>query len=163
MDINGFVDVPTGKNSSLQIATRKSISDLVQTPIYDEYFNRITQQSEVQNTSENTIATDEEFNFYDTSLRWLYKIDENNTVRINFINVANELQFNERANVSGEEESRESNISQNSIAGAIYFDRRWNNKRNFFERRQCIIKLLTTCCCDSRIWFSSCPGPAYLS
>ncbi|MBL4568936.1 MAG: carboxypeptidase-like regulatory domain-containing protein, partial [Flavobacteriaceae bacterium] len=73
-DLNGFADIPIGSRSSLQIAVRKSISDFFVTPTYTEFFNRISQGTEVEtNTSGVSTNTDKSFDFYDTSLRWIYK------------------------------------------------------------------------------------------
>ncbi|VAW12309.1 TonB-dependent receptor plug [hydrothermal vent metagenome] len=123
IDANGFADVPLGKNSSVQVAARKSISDFIVTPTYSEYFDRISQDTEVADNTNNVRNSDESFDFYDTSLRWLYKPSENDEIRLNFINASNELVFNENA----EEEIRESSLSQNSIAGGIRYRRTWND------------------------------------
>lgn len=127
-DANAFVDVPINKTSSIQVAARKSISDFIETPTYTAFFDRISQNTEVSNNTATITNTGKTFDFYDTSLRWLYKISDKDELRVNFINVYNELQFNENALVNDEEESRESNLSQNSIAGAVHYNRTWNDK-----------------------------------
>jgi len=127
-DINGFVDVPTGKTSSLQIAARKSISDFLETPTYKAFFNRISQNTEVANNTTSIVNSNKTFDFYDTSLRWLYNISDKDYLRINFINVSNELQFNENAMVDNESKVRQSNVSQNSIAEGIHYKRLWNDR-----------------------------------
>jgi hypothetical protein len=127
-DVNGFADVPIGKKSSFQFAARKSISDFVKTPTYNEFFDRISQNTEVETNMGDIINSDKEFDFYDASLRWIYKISEKDELRLNFITVSNRLLFNENAMVNGVEDSRESSLTQNSIAGAIRYDREWNTK-----------------------------------
>ena len=130
IDVNGFIDVPLGKNSSLQIAARKSISDFIETPTYSNFFDRISQDTEVENNQNSTLNSDKAFDFYDTSLRWIYKISDHDELRINFINVANELVFDENATIDGNNESRQSSLTQNSIAGALYYKRHWNDRLN---------------------------------
>ena len=127
IDVNGFIDVPISEKSSLQIAARKSINDFVKTPTYSKFFERISQNTEVENNSNNIINSDEDFDFYDTSFRLLYQISDNDKLRVNFINVSNELIFNENAVVNGIEQSRESNVAQNSIAAGIHYHRKWND------------------------------------
>ncbi len=127
IDANAFADIPIGKKSSLQIAGRKGLSDFFRTPIYNEFFERISQNTEVQNNIGNTINSDKSFDFYDTSLRWIYQINEKDILRVNFINVSNNLEFNENAIINNEQETRKSSLSQNSIAGAIYYEREWND------------------------------------
>lgn len=127
-DANGFVDLPLSDKSSLQIAARKSISDLIETPTYTAFFDRISQNTEVDNNTTTITNTDETFDFHDTSLRWIYNISDKDELRVNFINVYNELQFNENAVLDNQEKSRESSLTQNSIAGAIQYNRVWNKR-----------------------------------
>ncbi|WP_299120858.1 TonB-dependent receptor plug domain-containing protein [uncultured Winogradskyella sp.] len=138
IDANGFVDVPLSDKSSLQVAARKSISDFTETPTYNNYFERISQDSEVENNTMNIANSDKKFDFYDASLRWIYKINDKEELRINFINTANELVFTENT----VEESRKSSLQQNSIAGAIYYSKIWNGKwQTIFEGYETDYKL----------------------
>jgi len=127
-DINGFMDVPLGKKSSLQFAARKSINDFFETPTYKAFFERISQNTEVENNNSSITNSDKSFDFYDTSFRWIYNISDKDYLRVNFINVSNELQFNENTIVDSETESRQSNVNQNSTAEGIYYKRVWNNR-----------------------------------
>ncbi|NND52936.1 MAG: TonB-dependent receptor plug domain-containing protein, partial [Flavobacteriaceae bacterium] len=142
IDVNGFADVPIGKKSSVQIAARKAISDFLETPTYDKFFDRISQDTELANNTENIINSDQSFDFYDASFRWIYKISDSDELRLNFITVDNELRFDENAILSGDNESRTSSLSQNSIAGALYYNRIWNNKwESTFEAYETDYKL----------------------
>ena len=134
IDANGFADVPLGEKSSLQIAARKSISDFTETPTYTNFFDRISQNTEVENNSNNNINSDQEFDFYDTSLRWIYNLTDKDQLQVNFLNTYNKLRFNENSVISQIETSRESSLSQHSIAGGIKYNRILNEKwRTTFE------------------------------
>lgn len=138
IDANGFADVPIGEKSSLQIAARKSISDFTETPTYHNYFQRISQDTEVENNEMSIENSDKQFDFYDASLRWVYKINDKEELRVNFITVANELAFKENTT----EESRTSRLKQNSIAGAIHYSKLWNSKwQTMFEAYETDYKL----------------------
>lgn len=128
INADAFVDTPIGHNSSIQISARKSISDLLEKPTYSEYFKRILQDSEFENNTSEVVNSDVKFDFYDTSMRWLYDISEKDQLRVNFISINNELVFNENAFVNQIEESKESNLQQNSIAGSLYYRRNWSNQ-----------------------------------
>ena len=142
IDANGFVDVPIGEKSSLQVAARKSISDFTETPTYNNFFERISQDTEVENNTMSIINSDKEFDFYDASLRWIYKINDKEELRLNFINVANDLVFNENTSLNSTENSRQSSLSQNSIAGAIEYSKIWNDKwKTIFEGYETDYKL----------------------
>ena len=130
IDVNAFVDIPIGETSSLQIAGRKGLSDFAKTPVYNAFFDRIAQDTELDTNTETIVNSDETFDFYDTSLRWNYDISTKDKLRVNFINVSNDLTFNEQSIVNTAEASRESSITQNSIAGALQYERQWSNTFN---------------------------------
>ncbi|MFP4844723.1 TonB-dependent receptor plug domain-containing protein [Winogradskyella sp. PE311] len=142
IDANGFVDIPINDKSSLQVAARKSISDFTETPTYNNFFDRISQDTEVENNTMSIINSDKTFDFYDASLRWIYKINPKEELRVNFINVANALVFNENTTVDSVEDSKESSLTQNSIAGAIEYSKVWDSKwQTTFEAYETDYKL----------------------
>ncbi len=118
-----FTDIPTSHNSSLQIAGRKAISNLFNTPTYTSYFNRIQQDTEIQDFTDREAS----FDFYDTSLRWLYNITEKDELRANFIYINNGLSFLESAEMDNGIESRLSKLEQNTLASSLYYKREWNS------------------------------------
>ena len=128
IDANAFVDTPIGKKSSIQIAARKSISDFLKTPTYTAFFDRISNNTEVETNQGDIFNSDKTFDFYDVSFRWLYDISDKDFLRLNFINVANELVFDENAIVNTSEITRQSSLSQNSIAGGLKYKRLWNDQ-----------------------------------
>ncbi|MBT8179930.1 MAG: TonB-dependent receptor plug domain-containing protein [Eudoraea sp.] len=126
IDTNGFVDAPLGKNASIQLAARKAISDFVETPTYSEYFDRIAQDTEIEANVAAVTNSDIEFDFYDTSMRLLYRPSDRDFIRLNFIHTADEIVFNESATINDTEEIRESSLNQRSIAGGLYYLRQWH-------------------------------------
>ena len=122
IDANGFADIPINEKSSIQVALRKSLSDFFETPAYNIFFDKISEDTEVENSMSMVMNSDKKFDFYDASFRWIYKINDKEELRLNFINVANDLVFNENSAA----ETRKSSVSQNSIAGAIHYDKIWN-------------------------------------
>ena len=123
-----FSNIPIGKKSSLQIASRKSLDDLLRTPTYDVYFDRVTQDTEAEINDANVTNSNQDFNFFDASLRWLYQPSDNDYLRLNFALVNNDLGFNESATINGNSQSRRSNISQNNLAVGLNYKRLWNKK-----------------------------------
>ncbi len=121
-----FSNIPMGTKSSLQLASRKSLDDWVRTPTYDIYFDRVIQDTEAANNVSNVTNSDQEFNFYDVSLRWLYEPSDNDRLRFNFILINDDLGFNETADIDGIIRSRRSNVSQNTFAIGLNYTRQWN-------------------------------------
>lgn len=126
INVDAFGDVPIGKRSSLQLSTRKSISEFLKTPTYSRYFDRISQDSELDTNNEETLNSDIEFDFYDANLRWNYEVSDKNRIRVNFLVINNDLVFTENTTINSVPISRQSNISQSSIAGGIWYERDWS-------------------------------------
>lgn len=127
INLDGFLDVPLGDNSSIQLSGRKALSDWWKTPAYDAYFDRIAQNSEAISTLGGGVATDQQFDFYDTSVRWLYQPTDKDQIRLNLIYLNNELLFNENALVGLQETSKQSSLSQNSFGAGLSYKRDWND------------------------------------
>ncbi|WP_111683291.1 TonB-dependent receptor [Winogradskyella tangerina] len=123
-----FSNIPVGNKSSLQVASRKSLDDLIRTPTYEEYFDRITQDTEAETNVANVTNSNQEFNFFDVSFRWLYQPTDKDYIRLNFALVNNDLGYNETAVINENSQTRRSSISQNNLAAGLNYKRLWNNK-----------------------------------
>ncbi len=128
INADAFIDVPTTKNSSLQLATRISLNNLFDSPTYNQYFKRAFQNTDVINNTAHTSSTDERFDFYDLSFRWMYNISKKDKLKINFITLKNNLKFSENAFGGGLSASIESGLEQRNLARGIQYSRRWNDK-----------------------------------
>ncbi len=125
---NGFLDIPISKKLGIQVAARKSINHLWESPIYTSYTKRIFQDSEISNigNTENNIAiaTDENFSFYDFSTKLLWDISAKDKVRINFLTIDNSLDFTETLEVNSQ--SKTSELDQSSLLGGVSWNHLWN-------------------------------------
>ena len=128
INLDAFVDIPIHKSSSLQIASRTSVNEFLNTPTYTQYFDRAFQNTDVVSSTNNTNSTDEKFDFYDVSLRWIYKLSKKDNIRLNFLHLKNNLTISENAFGGGQSASRESSLDQSKIAGGLEYKRRWNDK-----------------------------------
>ncbi|MCB0457972.1 MAG: TonB-dependent receptor plug domain-containing protein, partial [Flavobacteriaceae bacterium] len=76
INANAFLETPISKNLGFQIAGRSSISELVKTPIYNSFSNRIFQETEITNlTNPNLVSnlqTKEFFHFFDVGAKNLW-------------------------------------------------------------------------------------------
>ncbi|MHA7842718.1 MAG: TonB-dependent receptor [Winogradskyella sp.] len=123
-----FSNIPVGKKSSLQIASRKSLDNLIRTPTYEVYFDRITQETEAQTNVDNVTNSDRDFDFHDAALRWLYQPSDKDYLRLNFILVNNNLSFDENAIINNSNQTRQSSASQTSTAFGASYKRLWSEK-----------------------------------
>ena len=118
-----FADIPTSQNSSLQVAARKAITGFGDTPTYKKYFDRIQQGTEVGNFDNGNAS----FDFYDTSLRWIYDLSDKDQIKANFIYIDNNLSFLESETVNTVTQSRTSRLEQNTLASGLSYKRAWND------------------------------------
>ena len=121
-----FLDIPLHEKSSVQIATRASLDDLIRTPTYQNYFDRVTQDSEVTRVGNIVSSRNQSFNFYDASVRYLYAPSAKDNIRVNLLGIVNDLTFDESSSVNGVLTTRESSLSQNSFAAGLHYTRQWS-------------------------------------
>ncbi|MCK5704529.1 MAG: TonB-dependent receptor plug domain-containing protein, partial [Cyclobacteriaceae bacterium] len=127
-----FFKIPLAKNVSLQLSSRRSISDLVHTPTYDQYFNRIFRNTDVTSSSDpvadTLVGSNEKFNFYDITAKLLYNISGKDKLRISFLRVFNTINYEENALVNNVLESKTSGLEQQTTASSIVYRRLWSDK-----------------------------------
>ena len=128
--IDGYTDLRLGKKSSIQLSVRKSISEVLETPTYRQFFDKSFQDSEVVENTNEISNTNDEFSFYDTSLRWLYQFSPKDLIKINALLIRNDLMFQENAIVNSTNEARASSLKQNNTAGGLSYQRNWNDSFN---------------------------------
>ncbi|HLT54004.1 MAG TPA: hypothetical protein VKZ97_08930, partial [Flavobacteriaceae bacterium] len=106
-------------------------TDLFTTPTYDAYFKRVFQDTDLTNnedTANNTISKDERFYFYDVSAKFLYDITEKDKVRLNFLLVNNDINYQEASSVNNVEAASDSNLNQQNLASGISYSHTWNDQ-----------------------------------
>ncbi|MDH7444730.1 TonB-dependent receptor plug domain-containing protein [Aquimarina sp. 2201CG14-23] len=119
---DGYIDAPLNKKSSIQLAVRHSLNEIIETPTYDRYFDKAFQNSEVINMN----SSDEKFSFYDASIRWLYQFTPKDLIKVNALVMRNNLVFQEDSSINQSNISRESSAKQSNIVGGILYQRDWN-------------------------------------
>ncbi|WP_346882774.1 TonB-dependent receptor plug domain-containing protein [uncultured Algibacter sp.] len=127
INFDGHAKIPISKKIGLQFSTRRSITDLINTTTYDQYFKRIFQDSDFTE-SENSISQNERFYFYDITTKLLYDISKKDKLRFHFLNVNNTLNYDEQSTINDQNEALNSKLSQRNTATGITYTRDWNNK-----------------------------------
>lgn len=128
INLSGFVSVPIGSKSSLELSGRKAISNFVKTPTYDRYFDRVFQNTEAEENEMGIINSDILFDFYDGSLKYIYDISDKDRIRLNLMATNNELEFVENEISVVSSNSRQSSLLQSNIAAGLNYQRIWNRK-----------------------------------
>jgi len=125
-----YFKFPITRKVLLQLSGRRSISDIVQTPTYTQYFNRIFRNTDVTNSTnpvaDSLVGTDERFNFHDMSAKLLYDITSMDKLRLNFLRVFNTIHYGENALVDNKPETKTSGLDQQSMVYGLFYSRSWS-------------------------------------
>lgn len=121
--------IPITKNTELQFAARRSITDFLNTPTYDKYFERAFQDSDLdQIKNDNSILSQQEnFKFHDVYGKFIWDINRNNKLKIVVLNIENELSYQESLINFDRDQEFTNQLNQNNITSGITYDKKWND------------------------------------
>ena len=123
------------KKANVEISARRSFTDIVASPTYNNYKNRIFQNTVITNKKNNqteNFTTNEDFYFYDFSLQYDHQINKKHKIIVDGIGIQNQLTINQTATL----DSKNNNLNQSNFGGNITWQSVWNTKNesefNFF-------------------------------
>lgn len=131
INVDAFAKIPISKKMELQVSSRRAVTDVIITPTYDQYFKRIFQDSDLTNNQANTtssISKNEKFYFYDVATKLLYDISKKDKLRFNFLNIYNDLNYEEQSRVNDIDEILNSKLTQRNLALGISYNRAWDDR-----------------------------------
>ncbi|WP_452222860.1 TonB-dependent receptor plug domain-containing protein [Lacinutrix chionoecetis] len=125
---DGFSKLKLQDNMELQLSARRSVTDLVNSPTYQQYFDRIFQDSDVDNTSENNqnFTSNETFYFYDVSAKLLHDLSAKDKLRLSFTTIFNSLDYMENSSSNTITTALNSGITQYNLAAGLNYNRQWS-------------------------------------
>lgn len=129
---NGYGEVPLSEKFLLTVSGRTSINTGIGNPVYNEFFSKVFQNTVVtnlqNNSSDGVRSTDEAFNFFDVSVKALWKITPRDEVSYHFLAIDNTLQFTERFIGSQNSSVLESELEQQNTTNGFSWQRTWGGK-----------------------------------
>jgi hypothetical protein len=128
VNVDAHGKIPIGKKTEFQFSARRSITDMLSTPTYDAYFERIFQDTDL--TSSASTSQNERFYFYDFSGKLMIDITEKDKVMISALNIYNNLNYQETSTINDRNEALNSMLVQHNLALGISHSRRWNDRLN---------------------------------
>lgn len=136
INVDGYAKIPLSKKMELQLSSRRSVNDLIITPTYDQYFKRIFEHSDVTNegTNTNSISKNQRFYFYDVTTKLLYDISSRDKLQLNFLNIYNNLNYEEQSANNDVSAILNSKLVQRNLATGITYTRDWSKR--FFTTAQ---------------------------
>lgn len=130
--LNGdiFLKLPIKDKIALHLSSRRSLADIVNSPTFNNYFDRAFRDSEVAQFvgRTETLSTNENFFFYDYSGKLLYDISDRDNLRLSFLKVFNQVDYKETGLVNNVVESKNSELQQFNIAGSAKYHRVWSER-----------------------------------
>nr|WP_289846320.1 TonB-dependent receptor [Winogradskyella psychrotolerans] len=133
LSVDGFAKIPLTEKTELQVSARRSYTDVLVSETYDAYFDRIFNDSELNaSTQMNTLlAQDENFLFYDFNAKFLYDIDNTSKLRINVMNMSNNLNFDQVfTTIDNDFQESKSQLNQTSYGASATYSKFINTDVN---------------------------------
>jgi hypothetical protein len=122
--------VPVTDDLAVQFSARRSVTDFLNTPTYNQFFDRAFQDTNVKNGnnvgSDERVDRDETFYFYDFTGKLLYDFNEDQKVRLSFININNNLDYIETSQDTGR--SNQSLLDQTNFSFGGNLESIWSNR-----------------------------------
>ncbi|HEX9979427.1 MAG TPA: carboxypeptidase-like regulatory domain-containing protein [Flavobacterium sp.] len=120
INAEGYSHLKLSETGSLTFSGRRSITDIVSSPTYQKYRERIFQNTIATNPGGTPISNDEEFYFYDFTAQYQQKVGRSE-LNADFIGIRNSLAI---AQASETAESR-SRLGQENFGGGISWKTHW--------------------------------------
>ena len=135
---DAFIEIPIAKNLQLDISGRRSITDLVNTPTYSNYFDRSFQDSEIK-TNSQLLNTKSNFYFYDYTAKILFNLSDKHHFRATVIGINNDLNYTEFKVDNSNTEEKTSRLAQKNLGyggnwKAIWSDRFSTEINGYFSK-----------------------------
>jgi len=95
------------------------------------FFQTVVRNTEVLNPTDNPdslINSNENFEFHDLSINYNYNITSKDKLELSFLRIYNDIEYQESAVISGENESKTSGLEQTSMAAGLVYNRLWSEK-----------------------------------
>ena len=115
--------------SDFEVSSRRSFTDIVNTPTYKSYYNRIFQNTAVRNVNTNQLLdyyNDENFYFYDFTVQYHQKINTKSDLYVDGITIYNKLDLTESKVENIATITKNSALDQQTIGGNVSFLTNWN-------------------------------------
>ena len=129
LSADAFAHIPISKKIGIQFTGRRSLTDLMNTPTFEKYFDKTFQDSKINGETrfENKeYSSDSKFNFFDYSFKLLYDINQNHKIRFSLLNVENSLDYNETLLLESMAESKTSGLNQKNSAFGLNISNKWS-------------------------------------
>lgn len=124
--------VSISEKASLRISARRAITDVVRSPAYKSYFDRVFQNTVVTRPANNetvTYTADEDFYFYDASVQYDQRVGERSRFGVSAIAMDNSLQLMENSADGNADSAKNSDLGQQTLGIIASWQTRWSDEQ----------------------------------
>jgi outer membrane cobalamin receptor len=123
--INIDFDIPLWKNSSLMFSTRRSITDVWNTPTFIRYAEKVFQGTKVEESNFNdpSLIFSDEFKFNDANLKWMMDYGKN---KFRFTSLGTLNSLNYKANIERLNLYSVDLLNLTNAGANLSWERQWN-------------------------------------
>jgi hypothetical protein len=122
-----LANVPLSKNASIEFSSRHSVNSLWESPTYNQYFDKVFQNTEVTNFEESTSNQNNNFSFFDATVNYKHQLSDNDFLKINFLYAEDDFDLNRFDIENTPVSTRSSQLAKSNLAGSIFYERQWSN------------------------------------
>jgi len=133
LNVDFSTTIPISKTTELQLAARRSITDFLNTPTYDNYFTRAFQDSDLENIKRDNsiISKEEDFRFHDLYGKFIWDLTKKDKFKIVFLNIENDLSYEESLLEADRDQDFNSRLNQSNTTVGVTYEKQWNDNLDF--------------------------------
>lgn len=133
INVDFYAKVKTSKKSNIEISGRRSYTDLITSPTYKSYFDKIFQNTIVTNYFDNQnikYNSKEDFYFYDFTAQYHQKIKKKTDLFIDILSISNVLDIFQTKTENNVTISKNSCLEQQTYGANALLKTIWNAKNS---------------------------------
>lgn len=127
-----YAKIPASERFGFHVSGRTSINTGLGNPVYNEFFQRVFQNTVVTNfrtnSTEGLRSTDEDFNFYDINGKAIWELTNKDKLQYNFLTIFNKLNFTERFTGETSLSKNVSELKQQTLVHGLSWEREWTKQ-----------------------------------
>ena len=126
INIDAIIELPLNDDSSIQFSSRQSINTFWESPTYNQYFDKVFQNTQVTDFETPNSTQNDEFNFYDASLNYKHHITDKDFLKVNLFYGEDEFALKRFDGEETSTKTRSSKLEQTTIAAGIKYEKKWS-------------------------------------
>lgn len=130
INADAYAKIPLNEKAEIQVSARRSVTDFIFTPTYDQYLQRVFQDSDFSNSQQGNsevISNNERFYFYDIATKFLYDVTDQDQFRFNFLTIDNKLTYDQQSNDASQVPLK-NELEQTNFATGVEYLKYWSSK-----------------------------------